>query len=139
MLLKYFLWLTNSAKDMLVFHVLLCLLSKAITPLLTWLCGGWEMMSGSSCPLGLGGSFAAFSLLLPIRKFGGSCLSAYALPRAAPPLCLSSAPEASDFPSPPPVLLFAMTGPPEMLRDFAICYLEFGRRFFPRGETVTWL
>lgn len=114
---------------MLVFHVLLCLLSKAITFLLTWLCGWWQMMARSSCLLGLGDSLAAFSLLQPIGKFGSSCLPAHPFPWAGPLLCLSFAPKDSDFPSSPLVLLFAMTDLPEMLGDFAICYLELGRHF----------
>ena len=138
MLLKYFLWLTYSTKDVLIFHVSLCLLSNAITFLLTRPCGGWEMMSGSCCPLGLGDSLAAFSLLL-IGKFQGSCLPAHSFRWAAPLLCLSFAPKVSDFPSPPPVLLLVMTDLPEMLRDFAILLFRGRKTFFPHGETAVWL
>lgn len=39
----------------------------------------------------------------------------------------------------PFMLFFAMTDLPEMLGDFAICYLRVRKTFFPHGETVTWL
>lgn len=49
------------------------------------------------------------------------------------------APRASGFPCLPPVLLFAVTDLPEMLKAFAMLLFRVKKTFFPHGETAMWL
>lgn len=75
-----------------------------------WVSSWWSGNSGGSCPCEFG---EFMPRTLPSSSF--ACL----------------APKASGFPSPPPVLLFAMTDLPEMLKDFAILLFRVKKTFFP--------
>lgn len=83
-----------------------------------WVSSWWSGNSGRSCLCEFG---EFMPCTLPSSSF--ACL----------------APKASGFPSPPPVLLFAVTDLPEMLKDFAILLFRAKKTFFPHGETAMWL